>query len=164
MAAADLGVPMIHFDDLLIPKALSTSLSVTGKKQLFQKLSDMAAHAYGLDSGLVYERLTERERLGSTGFGGGIAIPHAKLEGLEKVRGLVVLLENPIGFDAVDNAPVDVVFALLSPLDSGAEHLKTLARVSRYLRNENQISRLRGVGSDEALFALLSGNEARDAA
>jgi PTS system nitrogen regulatory IIA component len=155
---------MIHFDDLLIPKALSTSLSVTGKKQLFQKLSDMAAHAYGLDSGLVYERLTERERLGSTGFGGGIAIPHAKLEGLEKVRGLVVLLENPIGFDAVDNAPVDVVFALLSPLDSGAEHLKTLARVSRYLRNENQISRLRGVGSDEALFALLSGNEARDAA
>ncbi|CAN5418042.1 PTS IIA-like nitrogen regulatory protein PtsN [soil metagenome] len=164
MAVANLGVPMTHFDDLLIPKALSTSLSVTGKKQLFQKLSDMAAHAYGLDSVAVYERLTERERLGSTGFGGGIAIPHAKMDGLEKVRGLVVLLDTPIAFDAVDNAPVDVVFALLSPLDSGAEHLKTLARVSRYLRNEGQISRLRGVGSDEALFALLSGAEARDAA
>lgn len=155
---------MIHFDDLLTPKALSSNLSVTGKKQLFLKLGEMAALAYGLNAGAVSERLTERERLGSTGFGGGIAIPHAKMEGIDKVRGLVVLLDQPIGFDAVDNSPVDVIFALLSPLDSGAEHLKTLARVSRYLRNENQITRLRGVGSDEALFALLSGNEARDAA
>lgn len=155
---------MIHFDDLLNPKALSTSVSVSGKKQLFQKLSDIAATAYGLDSGAVFERLTERERLGSTGFGGGIAIPHAKMQGLDQLRGLVVLLDPPIAFDAVDDAPVDIVFALLSPLDSGAEHLKTLARVSRYLRNEGQVARMRGVGSDEALFALLSGNEARDAA
>jgi PTS system nitrogen regulatory IIA component len=155
---------MIHFDDLLTPKALATGVSVSNKKQLFQKLSEMASSAYGLDSGTVYERLTERERLGSTGFGGGIAIPHAKLDGLDRLCGLVILLETPIGFDAVDESPVDVVFALLSPLDSGAEHLKALARVSRYLRNEGQIARMRGVGSQEALFALLSGSEARDAA
>lgn len=155
---------MNYFDDLLSPKSLATGISVSGKKQLFQKLGELAAAAYGLDAGAVSERLTERERLGSTGFGGGIAIPHAKLEELDKVRGMVILLDTPIAFDAVDDAPVDVIFALLSPVDSGAEHLKTLARVSRYLRNEGQVTRLRGVGSDEALFALLSGNEARDAA
>jgi len=155
---------MTHFDDVLTPQALASSLAVNDKKQLFQKLSEIAASAYGLDAGEVFERLTERERLGSTGFGGGIAIPHAKLPGLTQVRGVVVRLAAPIAFDAVDEAPVDVVFALLSPLDSGAEHLKTLARVSRYLRDDNQIGRVRGVKSDEALFALLSGNEARDAA
>jgi PTS system nitrogen regulatory IIA component len=155
---------MTHFDDILTPQALSSSLTVNDKKQLFNKLSSIAASAYGLDAGEVVERLTERERLGSTGFGGGIAIPHAKLPDLDRVRGVVALLDTPIGFDAVDEAPVDVVFALFSPIDSGAEHLKTLARVSRYLRNDNQIARLRGVKSDEALFALLSGNEARDAA
>ncbi|MES1984363.1 MAG: PTS sugar transporter subunit IIA [Pseudomonadota bacterium] len=155
---------MVHFDDILTPEALATSVSVSGKKQLFQKLGDMAATNYGLAADVVFDRLTERERLGSTGFGGGVGIPHAKIPGLDRVCGLVILLESAIPFDAVDNAPVDVVFALLSPLDSGAEHLKTLARVSRYLRNVAQIARLRGVGSREALFALLSGNEARDAA
>ncbi len=155
---------MVHFDDILTPEALATAAIVAGKKQLFQKLGDMAASVYGLPADVVFDRLTERERLGSTGFGGGVAIPHAKIPGLDRVCGIVVLLETPLAFDAVDNAPVDVVFALLSPIDSGAEHLKTLARVSRYLRNEAQITRLRGAGSREALFALLSGNEARDAA
>ncbi|WP_336968166.1 PTS sugar transporter subunit IIA [Sphingobium aromaticiconvertens] len=155
---------MMHFHDIVLPAAAATELAANGKKALFQKLSDLAATAYGLDSGQVFEALTERERLGSTGFGGGVAIPHAKIEGLEKMCGIVVLLNPAIEFDAVDDAPVDVVFALLSPLDSGAEHLKTLARVSRYLRDEAQISRLRGAGSTEALYALLGGNEARDAA
>lgn len=155
---------MVQFDDILVADALDSALSVTNKKQLFQKLGDMAASAYALDAGLVVDRLTERERLGSTGFGGGIAIPHAKIDGIDKVHGLVVLLEEPISFDAVDGAPVDVVFALLSPADSGAEHLKTLARVSRFLRNEAHISRMRGVGSASALFALLAGTETRDAA
>lgn len=155
---------MVHFDDILTPDSLATGVSLSGKKQLFQKLADLAANNYGLPADVVFDRLTERERLGSTGFGGGVGIPHAKIPELDRVCGLVILLETPIAFDAVDNAPVDVVFALLSPLDSGAEHLKTLARVSRYLRNETQIARLRGVGSREALFALLSGNEARDAA
>ena len=155
---------MVHIDALIVPEALNVGISVPTKKHLFHRIADMAATAYGLDAALVFERLTERERLGSTGFGGGIAIPHAKLETLDKVRGLVVKLAQPLAFDAVDDQPVDVIFALLSPADSGAEHLKTLAGVSRFLRNENNISRLRGVGSATALFALLAGNETRDAA
>lgn len=155
---------MSHFDDILEAQALSSGLSVSNKKQLFQRLSEIAASVYNLDEQLVYERLMERERLGSTGFGGGVAIPHAKLDQLNKMCAVVVLLDEPIPFDAVDGVPVDVVFALLSPVDSGAEHLKALARVSRYLRDERHLARLRGAGSDEALFALLGGNEARDAA
>jgi PTS system nitrogen regulatory IIA component len=152
------------FQDLVVPEALSSSLSVSNKKQLFQKLGEMAAAAYGLDSGAVYDRLMERERLGSTGFGGGIAIPHAKIDGLDRVYGLVIRLDTPLPFDAVDEAPVDIIFSLLSPMDSGAEHLKTLARVSRYLRSSAQVARLRGAGSKEAIMALLNGDEARDAA
>ncbi|HEY9579770.1 MAG TPA: PTS sugar transporter subunit IIA [Rhizorhapis sp.] len=155
---------MPHFDDILRPEALNTRLSVNSKKQLFQRLSQIAAAAYGLDEQMVSERLLERERLGSTGFGGGVAIPHAKLDDLASMCAVVVLLEEPIPFDAVDGLPVDVVFVLLSPSDCGADHLKALARVSRYLRDERQMARLRGAGSDEALFALLAGSETRDAA
>lgn len=155
---------MSHFDDILRPQALSSGLTVSNKKQLFQRIAEIAAVAYELDEQTVYERLMERERLGSTGFGGGVAIPHAKLDELSSMCAVVVLLEEPVAFDAVDGLSVDVVFALLSPADSGAEHLKTLARVSRYLRDERHLARLRGAGSQEALFALLAGNEARDAA
>lgn len=155
---------MVHFNDIVSPDALATGLSANGKKQLFQKIAAIAANAYGLAAGDIADALFERERLGSTGFGGGIAIPHAKMAGLAQMRGIVVLLDPPMPFDAVDDAPVDIVFALLSPLDSGAEHLKTLARVSRYLRDDGQIARLRGAQSAEALFALIAGSEARDAA
>ena len=155
---------MDHFNDLLVAEAVSSGLTVVNKKQLFQKLGQIARDVYGLDASEVVERLTERERLGSTGFGGGIAIPHAKLDGIDKVRGAVLLLAQPIPFDAIDEAPVDIVFMLLSPADSGAEHLKTLARVSRLLRSETQLARIRGVRSEAALFALLANGEARDAA
>ena len=94
----------------------------------------------------------------------GIAIPHAKVDGLDHVRGIVCLLDPAIDFEAVDQAPVDIIFALLSPVDSGAEHLKTLARVSRFLRGDAQVARMRGAGSTAALFAILAGQEARDAA
>ncbi|MGC4252619.1 MAG: PTS sugar transporter subunit IIA [Sphingobium sp.] len=155
---------MVHFNDILSPKALATGLTANGKKQLFQKIAALAADAYGLDAEHVAEALFEREKLGSTGFGGGVAIPHAKIAGLQKMYGVVVLVDPAVPFEAVDDAPVDVVFALLSPVDSGAEHLKTLARVSRYLRDEDQVTRLRGAKSAEALHALLAGGEARDAA
>jgi PTS system nitrogen regulatory IIA component len=155
---------MDHFDDLLVPNAVAASITAANKKQLFQKLGALAASAYDLDVDDVVDRLTERERLGSTGFGGGIAIPHAKLMQIDKVCGAVVRLESPIPFDSVDESPVDIVFMLLSPVDSGAEHLKTLARVSRFLRNETHLARMRGASSDAALFALLSGGETRDAA
>ncbi|AMK16401.1 PTS system nitrogen regulatory IIA component [Sphingobium sp. MI1205] len=155
---------MVHFNDIVAPGALATGLSVNGKKPLFQKIAQLAAAAYRLDADVVSEALFERERLGSTGFGGGVAIPHAKIPGLERMSGVVVLLDPPIMFDAVDEAPVDIVFGLLSPVDSGAEHLKTLARVSRYLRDDANVARLRGANSTEALHALLAGGESRDAA
>jgi len=155
---------MTDFNDLVVPATVYAKLSTPGKKHVFQKLADVAAKAYDLDAVEVYDSLMERERLGSTGFGGGIAIPHAKLQTLERVHAMVLHLEEPIAFDAVDDTPVDVIFSLLSPADSGAEHLKTLARVSRYLRNDHNIACIRGAGSDEALFALLSGEESRDAA
>ncbi|EQB31026.1 PTS sugar transporter subunit IIA [Sphingobium ummariense] len=155
---------MVHFNDIVAPDALATSLSANGKKQLFQKIASIAAQAYGLQADMVGDALAEREKLGSTGFGGGVAIPHAKIPGLDRMCGVVVLLDPPVPFDAVDEAPVDIVFALLSPVDSGAEHLKTLARVSRYLRDEAQVVRLRGAKSAEALHALLSGGGTRDAA
>ncbi len=155
---------MDHFDDLLVPGAVAASITVANKKQLFQKLAALTADVYGLDAGLVVEKLTERERLGSTGFGGGIAIPHAKLETIDQVRGAVVRLDSSIAFDSVDESQVDIIFMLLSPVDCGAEHLKTLARVSRYLRNEAHLARMRGARSDAALFALLAGGKTRDAA
>lgn len=155
---------MLYFNDLLVADAVFSDVSVASKKQLFQKLGEIAHGTYGLDESEVIERLTERERLGSTGFGGGIAIPHAKLDGLDRLCGAVLLLNEPLAFDAIDEAPVDVVFMLLSPGDCGAEHLKMLARVSRLLRDEAQLARIRGVGSDAALFALLVSGEARDAA
>ena len=155
---------MDNFSDLLAAEAVSSAVNIPNKKQLFQRLGQLAVNAYGLDGSEVIERITERERLGSTGFGGGIAIPHAKLDSLTKVYGVVLLLGEPIPFDAIDDVPVDVVFMLLSPSDSGAEHLKTLARVSRLLRNERALARIRGVGSDAALYALLAGGETRDAA
>lgn len=155
---------MPHFDDILSPQALSSRLSAGNKKQLFQRIAEIAASAYELNEQAVYERLMERERLGSTGFGNGVAIPHAKLDSLERMCAVVVLLDEPVEFEAVDGLPVNIAFALLSPSDSGAEHLKTLARVSRYLRDERNLSRLRGAGSDAAIYALLAGHEARDAA
>lgn len=155
---------MVHFNDIVAPEALATGLSANGKKPLFQKIAQLAAKAYGLQADVVADALFERERLGSTGFGGGVAIPHAKIPGLERMRAVVVLVEPALPFEAVDDVPVDVVFALLSPVDSGAEHLKTLARVSRYLRDEGHVVRLRGAKSAEVLHALLAGGEARDAA
>lgn len=141
---------MVHFNDIVSPDALATEVTVNGKKMLFQKIAALAAQSYGVDAEAAADALLERERLGSTGFGGGVAIPHAKLPGLDRMCGVVVLLDPPAPFDAVDDAPVDVVFALLSPQDSGAEHLKTLARVSRYLRDEAQVTRLRGAKSAES--------------
>lgn len=155
---------MNDFSDLIVADAAKAGVTAANKKQLFQTLAEVAAKAYDLPADEVVERLTERERLGSTGFGGGIAIPHAKLDSLTTLRGAVLLTAEPVAFDAVDDLPVDVIFMLLSPADSGAEHLKMLARVSRFLRNEAQVKRLRGVRSDAALFALLTGGEARDAA
>jgi len=155
---------MTDLSDLLTPDAVLSALAAANRKTLFQQLGAAAARAYGLDAKLVADRLAEREKLGSTGFGGAVAIPHGKLEELREVVGIFAQLEKPVDFAAVDELPVDLVFVLLSPVSAGAEHLKALARVSRRLRDRGFAAKLRGAGSPDALYALLTGVEARDAA
>lgn len=155
---------MDDFSDILLPEAVTAALSAPNKKLLFQQLGGLAERVLGLDAKLVVDRLGDRERLGSTGFGGGIAIPHGKIDGLERVTGLFARLAQPIEFHAIDALPVDLVFVLLSPAGGGAEHLKALARVSRKLRDRGFVAKLRGAGSPDALYALFAGGDARDAA
>jgi PTS system nitrogen regulatory IIA component len=155
---------MTEISELLAPEAVLSGVSAASKKALFQQLGAAAERGYGLDARLVADRLTAREKLGSTGFGQGVAIPHGKVEGLKRVVGIFVRLAQPLDFAAVDELPVDLVFVLLSPVGAGAEHLKALAAVSRKLRDRNFAAKLRGAGSPDALFALLAGVETRDAA
>ena len=150
--------------NFLAPNDVLLDIRAPDKISLLHDLATRASPSAGLPTDVILTELLKREQLGSTGMGGGVAIPHAKIHGLERMSGVVVQLNPPLAFDSVDDAPVDIVFALLSPVDSGAEHLKTLARVSRYLRDEGHVARLRGAKSAEALHALLAGGEARDAA
>ncbi|RHW17790.1 PTS lactose transporter subunit IIC [Sphingomonas gilva] len=155
---------MTDLSDLLTPASVVTGEAVAGKKALFQQIAALAVARLGVDPVEVVERLGERERLGSTGFGGGIALPHAKMAGLSEVAAFFIQLPQGIEFQAIDHLPVDLVFALLSPPDAGADHLKALARVSRRMRERTFVAKLRGAGSADALYALLAGVEARDAA
>ena len=149
---------------LLEPDAVAANVPAANKKALFQQLGLVAARVRGLDPRKVVERLSERERLGSTGFGGGVAIPHGKIDGLDGITGAFFRLANPIDFQAIDDLPVDLVFMLLSPPDAGADHLKALAQVSRWLRDRSFVAKLRGAGSTDALYALFAALETRDAA
>jgi nitrogen PTS system EIIA component len=155
---------MTDLNRFLAPQAVVGGLVLSTKKALFQQLGRIAEEAHGIDAALVIERLTERERLGSTGFGSGIAIPHGKIEGLSRVVGVFVQLADPIEFAAIDDLPVDIIFMLLSPVDAGADHLKALAQVSRALRDRNLVAKLRGAANDDALLALFDDGESRDAA
>ncbi|MDB5704315.1 MAG: transporter subunit IIA-like nitrogen-regulatory protein PtsN [Sphingomonas bacterium] len=155
---------MTDLTDLLTPETVFERLAVTNKKALFQQLAAAAAAAYDLDSAMVVDGLVKREKLGSTGFGGGVATPHARIAGLNQVVGVFAKLAQPIDFQAIDDLPVDMVFLLLSPVDAGALHLKALARVSRRLRERGFVDKLRGAGSRDALYAMLTADEARDAA
>jgi nitrogen PTS system EIIA component len=150
--------------DLMSPGAVAVGLSASSTKAVFQHFGHVAAREYGLEAGFVVERLTERERLGSTGFGGGVAIPHGKVDGLDHVVGMFAVLDKPVDFQAVDDLPVDLIFCLLSPPDSGSAHLKALAQVSRWLRDRNFVAKLRGAGSTDSVYALFAALEARDAA
>lgn len=155
---------MDDFSDILSHEAVSHNLVAASKKALFQTLAAAAGGWLDLSPRMIADRLGERERLGSTGFGGGVAIPHGKIDGLERVVGLFAKLSQPIEFQAIDGMPVDLVFLLLSPPDSGVEHLKALARVSRRLRDRAFVAKLRGAGSADALYALFTSSDARDAA
>ena len=150
--------------DLITPASVIATLRVPGKKQALQELARRAAHLVGLPERRVLEVLTERERLGSTGLGMGIAIPHGKLSELRRLHGLFARLEKPIDFASVDDRPVDLIFVLLAPEDAGADHLKALARVSRLLRSAAICEKLRGTDNADALYALLTDGAASAAA
>lgn len=150
--------------DILATDAVSCNLRATSKKQLFQEIAARAADVYGLDARAIFEALLERERLGGTGMGRGVAAPHARLDGVEAIRGVFMRLEKPIDFDAVDDQPVDLVFALLAPEDAGADHLRALARVSRALRDPGVCAKLRSCADSTALYAVLTENIASRAA
>jgi nitrogen PTS system EIIA component len=155
---------MTDLDDLIAPGAVQADVPASSKKAVLTTLGATAAGQWGLDARGVSEALTRREKLGSTGFGGGVAIPHARIEGLERVHGAFLRLARPVDFDAVDDQPVDLVFMLLSPARASAEHLRALARVSRRLRDSTLTAKLRGAGSADALYALLASVDSRDAA
>ena len=142
--------------DFLDPRAVLPALRVNGKKQALQELASQAARHTGLPDSAIYEALLQRERLGSTGIGEGIAIPHGKLPDLTRIFGLMARLDKPVDFEALDGQPVDVLFLLLAPEGAGADHLKALARVARVLREPGLIERVRATRDANALYAIMT--------
>ncbi len=142
--------------DILLKDCTVACARVSSKRQLLQLLAQKAGEAVGLDAQTVFETLMNREKLGSTGLGNGIAIPHGKISGLKKVVAVFVRLESPIEFDAVDDQPVDLSMMLLAPEGAGADHLKALARVARLLRTESLVEQLRATKECSELHALLT--------
>ena len=148
----------MEIEDILNQNCVVTSLNATSKKQALHELARKAAEYTGIEERAIFDVLLERERLGTTGVGSGIAIPHGKLPNLEKLFGCFARLENPIEFDSVDNEPVDLIFLLLAPESAGADHLKALARISRILRNSVNCDKLRTAQTSDNIYTLLTGD------
>ena len=149
--------------DFLDLDAIKTSLPGGNKRSLMQQLANLASQRLGTDPATISAAINEREQLGSTGFGQGVAIPHAKIDGLAQIYALFARLGEPVDYKAIDGRPVDLVFLLLSPADAGAEHLKALAAISRVTRDAATLERLRGARSRDALAAVLMGADEREA-
>ncbi len=141
---------IIHSDAVL------PDLKASSKKQLLQELASNAADLTKIDGKLIFETLMQREKLGSTGVGKGIAIPHGKFSAIDRVHGLFARLSQPVNFEASDDQPVDLVFLLMAPENAGADHLKALARISRMLRDQSLVKKLRGTDNAEGLYAILT--------
>ncbi|WP_210528428.1 PTS sugar transporter subunit IIA [Rubellimicrobium arenae] len=154
----------MQVSEILRPDGVKVLASSPSKRRLFQDLADMAQGCWGLDPAMVAEALLEREALGPTGVGRGVALPHARLPGLDRVRGLFLRLERPLDFDAVDRAPVDLVFCLLAPASAGVEHLKALALVSRTLRDVAICAKLRANSDPATLHTILTEGGPRNLA
>jgi PTS system nitrogen regulatory IIA component len=154
----------MHLTEFLDFDAIKPALPAGNKRSLLNQLASIAAGRLDLPAAAILDTIAEREKLGSTGFGQGVAIPHGKVEGLKQIYGLFVRLAEPVGYKAIDRKPVDLVFLLLSPPDAGAEHLKALAAVSRVVRNAPTLEKMRGARSRDALAAVLMGADERDAA
>jgi len=142
--------------DLLSPDAVVSHLKAASKKQVLQEMANKAASLTGLSGRRIYETLTEREKLGSTGMGQGIAIPHGRVAGVEKMTGLFAQLDHPVDFDSMDDQPVDLVFLLLAPEGAGADHLKALARIARLLRDQDIAKKLRASRDAQAIYSVLA--------
>jgi PTS system nitrogen regulatory IIA component len=147
---------MMTIGDLLDPGAVALRVAAPGKRQVLGVIADVAARVLGVDSDAVLEGLMEREAAGSTGVGQGVAIPHARIDGLDRVRAIFVRLETPVAFDAMDDKPVDLLVALLAPRDANAQHLRALARVSRMMRQPDLRESLRKARSADAVHVLLA--------
>lgn len=145
----------MNIGELLDRTAISLRVSAANKRTVLAAIAEIAARNFALEAGDVLDALTEREVAGSTGVGYGVAVPHARLDGLSRMRGVFVRLEQPVEFEAVDDQPVDLMFALFAPKNAGAEHLRALARVSRLLRHGELREQLRKARSADAVHALL---------
>lgn len=154
----------MQFSEILKPEAIRVLNGVTSKKRLMHELGASAESIYGLDASRSVEALLDRENLGPTGVGNGVALPHARMEGLETVAGVMVLLQTPIEFASVDRQPVDLVFALFAPVTAGVEHLKALALVSRTLREGSVCAKLRANDNPATLYAILTEAQSVQAA
>ncbi|MBY8976966.1 PTS sugar transporter subunit IIA [Rhodobacteraceae bacterium NNCM2] len=154
----------MEISELIVPECIVANPKVSGQKQLFQEIAARAHELYGLDQRAVVDGLLERERLGSTAMGGGIAIPHARLEGIDEIKAFFVCLAKPLDFEAADGLGVDLIVALLVPEESGSDHLRALAKVSRLLRDLDLCDKLRAGGDKKALYALLTEQATSQAA
>lgn len=150
--------------DILAEDAIVGDLRASSKKQMLQTLSEHAATLTGLSAREVFDTILQREKLGSTGVGNGIAIPHAKLSGIDRIVGVFARLGEPIDFDALDDQPVDLVFLLLAPENAGADHLKALSRVARVMRDPARVALLRASTDPKALYHHLVSEPASNAA
>ena len=154
----------MHISAILKPGAVKVVTHLTSKKRLFQDLGDLAAGVHGISAAVAVDGLQERETLGPTGYGHGIALPHARIDGLSDVVGVFIRLERPLDFDSVDRQPVDLVFALFAPKDNGVDHLKALALVSRTMRDPTICAKLRANSDPDTIYALLTEPRASQAA
>lgn len=154
----------MDFCKLLKPEAIKVNTTPSSKKRLMHDVADLAQSAYGIDAGAAVEALLERESLGPTGVGHGVALPHARIDGLDSCVGVFLVLDKPIDFDSVDRQPVDLVFGLFAPEDAGVQHLKALARVSRMLRDSIVCNKLRSNTDVATLYTILTEQEAVQAA
>jgi PTS system nitrogen regulatory IIA component len=150
--------------DLLQQDAIIPALKANSKKQLLQELAAKASKLTGLPEREIFDVVLQRERLGSTGVGNGIAIPHGKLASIKSIAGIFARLEAPVDFEALDDQPVDLVFLLLAPEGAGADHLKALSRIARVLRDQDLVAKLRATDSASAIYAFLNEEQASNAA
>ncbi len=154
----------MQLTEILKPEAVRVLSAASSKKRLFHGLGSIAESVYGVSQAKAVEALQERENLGPTGVGNGVALPHARLNGVDQVVGALIMMESPIDFDAVDRQPVDLAFALFAPEDAGVEHLKALALVSRTLRSQSLCSKLRANPDPTTLFTILTEDQSVQAA